>query len=125
MAWTLEKTLLKGGIYRGILAHKGRAKVPVPELEATHDGAEIELTVSPIEGTANQHEVAVTLPARLISDGVNTVVLSIRGETTPLASFAVIGGDAVPDDLAQDVALLRAELDMLKRMVRRTARDAD
>ena len=125
MAWTLEKTSLRGGIYHGVLAHKGRAKVPVPELVAEHRVREIPLAMAPIEGTANQYQVTVDLPASLITDGVQIVSIRPKQGETPLASFAVIAGDGVPDDLATEVALLRAEVEMLKRAFRREARGRD
>ena len=119
MAWTLEKTSLRGGVYRGILAHGGRAKVAPPNLVAEHDKSPLYLSITPIEGTTNQHQVTVEMPSSLISDGVQMVTICAEGEETPLATFAIVAGDAVPDDLPEEVALLRAELEMLKRAFRR------
>ncbi|PIE10805.1 MAG: hypothetical protein CSA72_06960 [Rhodobacterales bacterium] len=65
--------------------------------------------------------VRVTVPPEAVSDGVQAFsVVSDAGDI--LASFALIAGDVLRDDLRAEVALLRAELDMLKRAFRRTAR---
>ena len=125
MAWTLDKTSLRGGVYQGILAHKGRARVNVPDLVAEHGSRELPLSLALIAGTTNQYQVTAEVPARLISDGVQFVIIRPKQGETPLASFAVIAGDGVPEDLVTEVALLRAELEMLKRAFRRHANQSD
>ena len=58
-------------------------------------------------------------PGRLLSDGVQTFLISDPDTGEKLASFAVLAGDALGDDIRAEMDLLRAELDMLKRAFRR------
>lgn len=119
MAWTLEKTMLRGGTYLGLLSYPGHAKQPVPSLRAEHDGRALPLEITAIEGTVNQHQVSVTLPTSLLSEGIQIVTIQAEDTPEPLASFPLIVGDATPDDVTAEIALMRAELEMLKRAFRR------
>ncbi len=62
----------------------------------------------------------IPVPAVALSEGVHCIL--IRDETTgqKLGDFTIIAGSPAADDLRAEVALLRAELDMLKRAFRRS-----
>ncbi len=95
----------------------GAPDSPVGGLTLTHDGADLPGPAL-VEMAPGLWHLTADLPARLISDGVQTVVLS-DGSGARLGSFTVIGGAPVEGDLRAEVELLRAELDMLKRAFRR------
>ena len=57
---------------------------------------------------------------RLIADGVQTFLISDKRSGETLDSFALMSGDALSYDIRAEMALLREELDMLKRAFRRT-----
>ena len=58
-------------------------------------------------------------PRALISDGLQSFVISNPDTGETLESFAILAGDALADDIRAEIGLLRAELDMLKRAFRR------
>lgn len=123
MGNTFTSAGLRGGIWRGILhraAAPGRVvlaqngmTVALAEITPANDGA---------------HHVAVCLPADLLADGVQTFLLLTddgEGDEGPrpgavrLAQMPVVAGRALDGDLRAEIELLRAELDLVKREVRR------
>lgn len=63
--------------------------------------------------------VAIDLPATVIEGGAHSLLLVAGNEV--LARLTLIAGTVADDDLLSEVALLRAELDLLKREFRRFA----
>jgi hypothetical protein len=61
----------------------------------------------------------VPLPASVIADGVQTVLITDAESGARLASIPILSGSALEEDLRAEVGLLRSELDMLKRAFRR------
>lgn len=118
-AMTLTKTRLAAGIWEGVLTGAGADR---PQLQVTHEGASVaglEMTHDPEAGF---WAVRVPVPVHLISDGVQTFVISDASGVT-LASFALLSGEALAEDIRAEVDLLRAELDLLKRAFRRHCQD--
>ena len=115
----LVKTRLQAGIWEGELFVPDEAE-RLPEIEVTH-------LDQPVPGHAITEDpdragvwfVRFSVPAELIADGVQTFVISDRLTGARLASFAVLAGEALGDDLRAEMDLLRQELDMLKRAFRR------
>lgn len=111
--WTLTKTRLVDGIYEGILAGTG-----TPRLAAHHAGGTI--AAPEIEdGGAGVWHLRLRMPPEVISDGGSVVVISDADSGETLDSIAILAGDPLDEDLRAEVALLRAELDLLKRAFRR------
>jgi hypothetical protein len=98
-----------------------------PVLSAVHDGTPLPgLTVTAEAETPGYWRVRVALPATLIGDRVAVVALR-QGEgalARDLARVSVAAGQALLDDLAADVAALRAEMELLKSVVRQIGRSA-
>ena len=63
--------------------------------------------------------VRVPVPVSALTDGVHTILIRNAENGETLASFAVLAGDALPEDIRGEMELLREELDMLKRAFRR------
>jgi len=63
--------------------------------------------------------VRVPIPIELIGDGAQTFLILDRDTDETFDSFTIIAGDAVSDGIRAEVALLCAELDMVKRALRR------
>jgi hypothetical protein len=59
------------------------------------------------------------IPPEVISDGVQTFVISDAATNAVVATFSLLAGDVLDHDLRAEISLLRAELDMLKRAFRR------
>jgi hypothetical protein len=89
-----------------------------PPIQALHQGRALEgVEVKPLPGKTGRHGVRVPIPAQLLTEGVQTVLLQ-TGDTV-LAQFSLIAGTPLDDDLRAEIGLLRAELDLLKRAFRR------
>ncbi len=120
--WTLTKTRLFEGVWEGVLAspEPGAAR---PEIEVTHQQeplAGVEVTARP---DSTDWVLRVPVPADRIADGVQTFVIRDRDSGTVLDSFSLVAGDALAYDLRAEIALLREELDLLKRAFRRHCLD--
>ena len=59
------------------------------------------------------------MPVEAVGDGVQTFLILDMRRDTVLTSFSLLGGEALSEDMRAEMALLRAELDMLKRAFRR------
>jgi hypothetical protein len=111
---TLTQTRIAGGVWEGVLTVAGE----VPPLQALHQGKALEgVEVKPLPGKSGRHAVRVPIPAAILTEGVQTVLLQ-AGDTV-LAQFSLIAGTPLDDDLRAEIGLLRAELDLLKRAFRR------
>lgn len=115
---TLTKTRLFEGVWEGVLTYQGAGNFQ-PEIEVTH----LQTPVNGVEVTEKPEEklwvVRVPVPAELIADGVQTFLIRDKRSGEMLNSFALISGEALSYDIRAEVALLREELDMLKRAFRR------
>jgi len=78
-------------------------------------------TVRADEGDAGVGKwfVRFRLPVERLSDGVQTFVIEDADTGDALAHETVIAGEVLDEDTRAEVALLRAELDLLKRAFRR------
>lgn len=111
---SLIKTRIRAGVWEGILC--GATAVPniaVRHLEQMLKG----VTVKPADG--GDYTIFVPIPAQLLNDGVQTFVVQDAQTGATLASFTIITGRPLDDDLRSEIDLLRAELDLLKRAFRR------
>lgn len=89
----------------------------VPRVEVLHLDRPLEdVAVSEIE---EGWRISVPIPPEAISDGVQTFLVMDKTAQTKLTDFTLIAGEALGDDVRAEMALLRAELDMLKRAFRR------
>ena len=108
---TLTALGITEGVWHGVLETDG-GDDHAPDLVATHQGEEIaglSVTAEPF--------VRVVLGEKWL--GVQTFVLAERDGGRVLGSFALVAGEPLAEDLRAEIALLRAELDMLKRAFRR------
>jgi hypothetical protein len=114
---TLTKTRIQAGVWEGVLTSTGEA---VPQIAVTHlDQPVHSVSVSPLPGDPRAWAVRVAIPPDLLSEGVQTLVISDKANGARLSSFAIIAGEPLEDDIRAEVDLLRAELDMLKKAFRR------
>jgi len=118
---TLTKTRLFEGVWEGVLA--GDTEGAGPEIEVTH----LQEVVPGVEVIARPEGggwvLRVPVPAERISDGVQTFVIRDRRSGATLDSFTLLAGDALSYDIRAEMALLREELDLLKRAFRRHCLD--
>lgn len=113
---TLTKTRIQAGIWEGILTG---AEAP-PEVVVTHAANPVAgATVGEDPNDAHAFLVRVPIPVELLSEGVQTFVISDKATDERLAAFTIVTGQPMDEDFRAEVELLRAELDMLKRAFRR------
>lgn len=119
-----ESEGLKGGLWRGRLTcdtAPGRVVV-------THHGEIVaEARLSP-DGD-NRWLVETMLPGEVLTDGVQTLVMVtdggaegapvLTGDGETLARLSIMAGRPLDDDLLAELAALRAELELVKRELRR------
>lgn len=117
-AFELSKTRLFEGVWEGLLTtvddKDAQPNLGVTHLEKPLGDLQIQET-----GEPNQWALRVPIPVELIGDGAQTFLIFDKDTGETLDSFTIIAGDAVTDDIRAEVALLRAELDLLKRAFRR------
>ena len=59
------------------------------------------------------------IPPETLSDGVQSFLVTEADSGKRIADFTILAGEALGDDIRAEIALLRAELDMLKHAFRR------
>lgn len=114
---TLVQTRIAGGVWEGALSGAG---AEAPAITALHAGRAVE-GVEVVPGQAGQFAVRVPIPAWALNEGVQTFVVQAGGET--LATFTLVAGQPLDEDIRAELALIRAELDLLKRAFQRHVRE--
>ena len=112
---TLTATRLFEGVWEGVLTGYSET----PEIVATHLGAPLEDVTVTQDGDTASWLVQMPVPASALSDGLQTIVITDKRTGATLNSFTILAGRDLDDDIRSEVALLRAELDMLKKAFRR------
>ena len=109
----LTHSELRNGIWSGRL--EGISETP--DVIATYQGVEIaDVSVKPIAD--NIWGLDFPLPLEMPSDGVHSCIISwTTGEK--IGDFTVIAGEVLAGDLRAEIEQLRAELNLLKTVVRR------
>ncbi|HHS89056.1 MAG TPA: hypothetical protein ENJ26_01660 [Rhodobacteraceae bacterium] len=121
--FVVRKTRLVAGTWEGVVRTGSGAAEP-PGIVVTHleTPLEHELTADPeAEG---QWLLRVPLPVELLNDGVQVFLVQDQKNGEVLASFTLITGEPLEEDIRAEIELLRAELDMLKKAFRRHCLEA-
>lgn len=117
---TLTRMRLAEGVWEGLLSARAGS---VPRLLLRHrdelvgEPETVETETGP--GDTRRWLVRFQLPVERVSDGVQTFVIEDADTGDALAHETIFAGEVVEDDIRAEVALLRAELDLLKRAFRR------
>lgn len=99
----------------------GRIAAPeTPSLALTLNGDPLE---APGVAAAGEGlwDVSFPIPTAALSQGVQSFVLADTATGTRLATPTILTGLPVEDDLRAEIALLRSELELVKRALRRLA----
>lgn len=111
---SLVRTSLRGGVWEGVLSGAAGA----PALEVTHLDREIaDVALAPLG--EDRWSVRIILPAEVLTEGLQTVLICDRATGARLDRITLLCGAPVDDDIRAEVDLLRAEIEMLKRAFRR------
>lgn len=109
----LEHSQIRAGEWLGVYLSDEEPALEVVHLDAVIEG----LRVTPAE--PGKWRLSLPIPAATLSDGVQTYLLRTPGTAEVQGRFVIIAGAALDHDLQAEVALLRAELDLLKSAFRR------
>ncbi len=114
---TLTKTRIQAGTYEAVLNTEGAEPPKIGAfLNATPVGS-LQVTADP--GQADCWNVKLSIPADILTDGIQTFLICNTTTGATLDSFTIITGEPLDDDLRGEIDLLRAELNMLKKAFRR------
>lgn len=116
MTVTLTKTRMIAGVWEGIFV--GVIDAP-PQIAVTHHGEQVDGAAVKKAAQSDDWVLHVPIPAHLLADGVQTFVISDVETGENLNSFTLLAGEALAEDIREEMALLREELDMLKSAFRR------
>ena len=92
---------------------------PAPEIAVTLESRPITGSTMTALDKPGGWLLRIPVPPEMIRDGVQTFLITDSKTNHTLGSFALLAGEALGDDIRAEVALLRDELDMLKRAFRR------
>ena len=121
-AYSLSKSRFFEGVWEGVIAGDSD-DAPAPTVDVrVHDIAIPGVGLEPLADPGSWL-LKVPVPATMIADGVHTFVISEATQGIALGDFSIIAGEAAGEDIRAEMALLRAELDMLKRSFRRHCRE--
>jgi len=110
---SLEMSRIRAGVWEGVVTAEGTQP---PQLEVVH----LERVLPGLEITATEDgrwQLRQPIPPEVLGDGLQTLVL--RAGDAVLGDVAILAGQALDEDLRAEIALLRAELDLLKAAFRR------
>lgn len=114
---TLIRVRLDAGRYEGVLTCSNSAGTGI---EAVHEGRVIAAaTLTPDEDRKGSARAVVLLPAEVIAEGVQVIALRSTATGAVLDRITLMAGAALDEDIRLEIALLRDELEMLKRAFRR------
>lgn len=122
--FTLTKTRFRDGVWEGLLVAEQGNERP-PEVVASFEERPVHGVVVSDTSEKGRWVVEVPVPIEALGDGVRTVLIRDGRDDEVLQSFTLIAGEALAEDIRTDMALLRAELDLLKRAFRRHCRETE
>lgn len=107
----LSSLWMEHGTLKAHLATDDEPRVEIRYLDHVLEG--VSLTQS-----QDGWQVSAPVPSAALSDGVHCLVLFDSDTSDKIGEFTFIAGAPAADDFRAEIALLRSELDMLKRAFR-------
>lgn len=117
MGCRLLSYAIHAGRWEAVLEAAGAPEIELRHLDRPLPGLEVDA-----DGPG-RWRASLQLPAALMTDGVQSVFITDIADGRRLAAFSVAAGTPLQHDMRAEIALLRAELDMLKRAFRRHCTD--
>ena len=112
----LTKTVMREGVWQGIVTHKAGE---VPQIEVTHAGTPVPGVTLTHDPKAGHWLLSIAVPLEAIADGMQILLITDTSTNERIGHVSLLADEVTTDGLLGEVALLRAELDMLKRAFRR------
>ena len=114
----LVRVRLQAGQYQAVLTSTNAAMAE--GIEAVHEGKVVAIAIlTPDAGKPGNWQVSLDLPAQVIGDGVQVIALRAVATGSVLDRITLMAGSPLDEDIRAEIALLRDELEMLKRAFRR------
>ncbi|WP_417250438.1 hypothetical protein [Celeribacter sp.] len=115
----LVKKRLHAGVWEGEI-HLPDGDTGEPTIEVTHrDQPVLGHTLAEDPDRAGIYFFRFAIPVDIISDGVEVFLFTDRETGERLGDCTLIAGEALAGDIRAEMALMREELDLLKRAFRR------
>ncbi len=105
---------IRAGVWTGELTGAGNAH---PDIKVTHRDTALDDVSCTHESARDTWLIKAPIPAKLISDGLQTFHVMNAGHV--IADFSLLAGEALASDLEAEIALIRSELDILKAAFRK------
>lgn len=122
--YSVSRTRIRNGIWEGTVKAAGAAAEKDPAIEIRHlDQVIRSFSVTPQK--KGEWHLRIAIPPDRLSDGIQIFMIVDARTEEMLDQFAIITGEAAENELYAEVELLRAELDLLKKTVRRIVLEHD
>ncbi len=112
----LEPIGLQDGIWRARISGKG---AELDRFAVTYLGDPVADVAIVPDIRKGMSQLAVPVPMSAISEGVHTFLVHDTRSGKRLASFTLMAGDLLDADVRAEIDVLRSELEVLKRALRR------
>lgn len=120
--FTVTKTRIHAGIWEGIVDYFGDGEPRDPSLVCVHDNDTIpSLTYVPDPDAEGRWILRIAIPPHVLADGIQVFLINDRDTDETLARFSILTDEHFDEGLRNEVAMLRAELDIVKGTLRRMA----
>ena len=117
----LVESRIFGGRWKG-LVQMSKGAAGTPEFEVICNGATLPgLSATPVDAGAIRLDLP--LPSDVVNDGLQVFLVGFQGDGGALGRFVLFAGQPVDGDSVAEIALLRAELELLKAAFRRHCRE--
>lgn len=116
---SLTRTRIQAGLYEAVVTDAGTPSGELPVIVLNRSLPLPDLSIVPDPKAERVWVLRVPIPAHLLSEGVETFLVKDESTGDTLDAFTIVTGVPLEDDLRSEIALLRAELDLLKRAFRR------
>ncbi|ADO41650.1 hypothetical protein [Ketogulonicigenium vulgare] len=116
---TLIETRIVEGIWEGLLTDT----VLEPRLVASHNGVDLPVAWTAQEG--GDYALRVEVPRAMVSAGQHVMIIRDQDTGIEISRFVMAVGEDALNPQQAEIAILRAELDLLKSAFRSFARDAE
>ncbi len=112
----LTKTRMLEGMWQGIITGSGDE---MPKINVVHGNSNVADFKLVRNETADHWSLTIPVPAAAIADGIQVIIVTDLQSDQKIGDIVIIGDDVTSVDMRAEMALLRAELEMMKRAFRR------
>jgi len=118
MSLCIEPTRFAEGIWRALLSQSSDLKALPPKIDVLLRGRPVRGVRVDALDMENCYELSVPIPPEAVGFGTYMLLIVEQGSSKVLSRIVLSGGDLNGEDLRAEMAELRAEIDLLKRLFR-------